>query len=204
MTDADNTVDFLSDLLARARSTGADAADAMLVESAGLAATRRLGKLEKVERAEGTDLGLRVFVGRRQALVSTGDLARREPGAPGRQRAGDRPGGARGSAMPGSPSPIRSRASSAARSRRRPGAGRRRARRAGGGGRGCGARPAQDHQLRRCRGRAGRARARRSSPPTASPAHSARSSHSLSAAVIAGVERRDGARLRVRDRGARQ
>ena len=76
MTDADNTVDFLSDLLARARSTGADAADAMLVESSGQSATWRLGKLENVERAESADLGLRVFVGRRQAIVSTGDLAR--------------------------------------------------------------------------------------------------------------------------------
>ena len=76
MTNADNTVDFLSDLLARAQSTGADAADAMLVESSGQSATWRLGKLENVERAEGADLGLRVFVGRRQAIVSTGDLTR--------------------------------------------------------------------------------------------------------------------------------
>jgi PmbA protein len=76
MTNADNTVDFLSDLLARAKSTGADAADAMLVESSGQSATWRLGKLENVERAEGADLGLRVFVGRRQAIVSTGDLTR--------------------------------------------------------------------------------------------------------------------------------
>ncbi len=68
-------LDLLADLVARARRAGADAADAMLVESAGLAATRRLGRLEKIERAEGTDLGLRVFVGRRQALVSTGDLS---------------------------------------------------------------------------------------------------------------------------------
>jgi PmbA protein len=67
--------DLLADLIARARRAGADAADAMLVESAGLAATRRLGKLEKIERAEGTDLGLRVLIGRRQALVSTGDLS---------------------------------------------------------------------------------------------------------------------------------
>ena len=67
--------DLLADLIARAQRAGADAADAMLVESAGLAATRRLGKLEKIERAEGTDLGLRVFVGQRQALVSTGDLS---------------------------------------------------------------------------------------------------------------------------------
>ena len=67
-------VDLLADLIARARKAGADAADAMLVESAGQSATWRLGKLEKVEREEGTDLGLRVFVGRRQAIVSTGDL----------------------------------------------------------------------------------------------------------------------------------
>ena len=67
--------DLLADLIARAQRAGADAADAMLVESAGLAATRRLGKLERIERAEGTDLGLRVFIGQRQALVSTGDLS---------------------------------------------------------------------------------------------------------------------------------
>ena len=74
MTQADRKLDLLDDLLARAKKAGADAADAMLVESAGLSATRRLGKLEKIERAEGSDLGLRVFVGQRQALVSTGDL----------------------------------------------------------------------------------------------------------------------------------
>ncbi len=74
MTDADRNLDLLSNLLDRARKAGADAADAMLVESAGLSATRRLGNLEKIERAEGCDLGLRAFVGRRQAIVSTGDL----------------------------------------------------------------------------------------------------------------------------------
>jgi PmbA protein len=74
MTDPARNLDLLDDLIARARRSGADAADAMLVESAGLSATRRLGKLEKIERAEGADLGLRVFVGRRQAIVSTGDL----------------------------------------------------------------------------------------------------------------------------------
>ena len=74
MTQADRSLDLLDDLISRARKAGADAADALLVESAGLSATRRLGKLEKIERAEGSDLGLRVFVGRRQAIVSTGDL----------------------------------------------------------------------------------------------------------------------------------
>ncbi len=76
MTGPDRNIDLLSDLLARARRAGADAADAMLVESAGQSATWRLGKLEQVERAEGTDLGLRVFVGRRQAIVATGELSR--------------------------------------------------------------------------------------------------------------------------------
>jgi PmbA protein len=75
MIHPDQTVDFLSALLARTKEAGADAADALLVESSGQSATWRLGKLENVERAEGCDLGLRVFVGRRQAIVSTGDLA---------------------------------------------------------------------------------------------------------------------------------
>jgi PmbA protein len=76
MTNSDETSNFLGDLLTRAQGAGADAADALLVESSGQSATWRLGKLENVERAESRDLGLRVFVGRRQAIVSTGDLAR--------------------------------------------------------------------------------------------------------------------------------
>ena len=65
---------LLDDLLARAKKAGADAADALLVESGGESATFRLGKLEKVEREESRDLGLRVFIGQRQAIVATGDV----------------------------------------------------------------------------------------------------------------------------------
>ena len=36
---------------------------------------RRLRQLETVERAESNDLGLRVIIGQRQAIVSTGDLS---------------------------------------------------------------------------------------------------------------------------------
>ena len=64
---------LLTDLLAKAKRAGADAADAVLVEGASLSHARRLGKLEKLERAEGKDLGLRVFVGKRQAIVSSSD-----------------------------------------------------------------------------------------------------------------------------------
>jgi len=74
MTSKLDPLDLVADLLDRARKAGADAADALLVESAGQSAVWRLGKLEQVERAESTDLGLRVFIGKQQAIVSTGEL----------------------------------------------------------------------------------------------------------------------------------
>jgi len=66
---------LLGDLLDRAKKAGADAADAMLVESQNLSVTQRLGKMEKVERAENADIGLRLFIGKRQAIMSTGDIS---------------------------------------------------------------------------------------------------------------------------------
>ena len=67
---------LLSDLLDKAKKAGADAADAMLVESQSLSVTQRLGKLENVERSESADLGLRLFIGKRQAIVSASDLSK--------------------------------------------------------------------------------------------------------------------------------
>ncbi|MSO75830.1 MAG: TldD/PmbA family protein [Alphaproteobacteria bacterium] len=72
-----NHLDFLTDLIAKARAAGADAADALYVESRSLSVAQRLGKLERLERAEGADLGLRVFVGRRSAIVSSTDRSAR-------------------------------------------------------------------------------------------------------------------------------
>lgn len=66
-------LDRLSDLVAAAKRAGADAADALLVDNTSLSVSRRLGKIEQLERAEGFDLGLRVFVGKRQAIVSSTD-----------------------------------------------------------------------------------------------------------------------------------
>jgi PmbA protein len=68
-----NAIDLLQDLIGRARRAGADAADAVFVEGTSLSHGRRLGKTEKLERSEGHDLGLRVFVGRQQAVVSSSD-----------------------------------------------------------------------------------------------------------------------------------
>ncbi len=69
------SLDLLDDLLKRARKAGAEAADAVFVQGASLSVAERLGKPEKLERAEGRDLGLRVFVGKRQAIVSSTDLS---------------------------------------------------------------------------------------------------------------------------------
>ena len=64
-------LDLLRDLIGRARAAGADAADAVLVAGRHVAVQRRLGVTEHVERAEGQDLGLRVFVGAKAAVVSS-------------------------------------------------------------------------------------------------------------------------------------
>ena len=69
-TDALNLLD---DLIKRATKAGADAADAVLFEGASLSHAQRLGKVEKLERSEGYDLGLRVLIGKRQAIVSSND-----------------------------------------------------------------------------------------------------------------------------------
>jgi PmbA protein len=68
-----NELNILQDLVASAKRAGADAADALYVSNASLAVSRRLGKIEQLERSEGVDIGLRVFLGRRQAIVSTTD-----------------------------------------------------------------------------------------------------------------------------------
>ena len=66
-------LELLASLLGKAKRAGADAADALFVESASLSHAQRLGNVEKLERAESRDLGLRVLIGRRQAIVSSSD-----------------------------------------------------------------------------------------------------------------------------------
>ena len=61
-------------LVAAARRAGADAADAVAVRSMSLSVDVRQGAVEASELAEGDDVGLRVLVGRRQAVVSTNDV----------------------------------------------------------------------------------------------------------------------------------
>jgi PmbA protein len=69
--------DLAGRLLEAARRAGAEAADAMAVEGTSLSIDVRDGRLEEAQRAESLDLGLRVLVGRRQAIVSASDLSDR-------------------------------------------------------------------------------------------------------------------------------
>lgn len=65
---------LLNDLLRWAKASGADAADAYVAESAQLSVGVRLGVREKLERSESRDLSLRVFIGKRMAVVSSTDF----------------------------------------------------------------------------------------------------------------------------------
>lgn len=64
-------------LLLAAGKAGADAADAKAVRATSVSVDVRGGLLEQAERAEGTDIGLRVFVGKRSATVSASDTSER-------------------------------------------------------------------------------------------------------------------------------
>jgi PmbA protein len=62
-------------LVEAARRAGADAADAVAVRGIAQGVEVRDGRVEESERSEGDDIGLRVLVGQRQAVVSTNDVS---------------------------------------------------------------------------------------------------------------------------------
>lgn len=74
MADTYDQLSLLSDLIDSALKQGADAADAVVFDASSVSVSCRLGELEKLERSESNDLGLRVFVGKQQAIVSSTDF----------------------------------------------------------------------------------------------------------------------------------
>ncbi len=64
------------DVIARVRAAGADAADVLMVSGASLSASCRMGEVEEVERSDGQEFGLRAFIGKRQAIVSSSDFSK--------------------------------------------------------------------------------------------------------------------------------
>jgi PmbA protein len=68
--------DKASSLVELASRQGADAADAVYVGERSQGVSVRLGALEDVHRSEGEEIGLRVFIGRRNATISSSDLSK--------------------------------------------------------------------------------------------------------------------------------
>ena len=69
----EETFDKLQDLLKKATEFGADAAEVVYVRQESLSHSQRFGKTENIERAENADIGLRVFKGKKQSVVSSSD-----------------------------------------------------------------------------------------------------------------------------------
>ena len=69
----DTPHDLTEALIAAARAAGAESADAVAIRGESVIVDIRSGTLEQAERAEGTDIGLRVLIGGRQANVSGSD-----------------------------------------------------------------------------------------------------------------------------------
>lgn len=68
------TLALITDLIKQTKIRGADEADAVLVKNMGISVARRLGQPETIERDESTGVGLRVFVGKKQAFASSTDI----------------------------------------------------------------------------------------------------------------------------------
>jgi PmbA protein len=70
------STDLLENVIRNAKSQGADAVEAVWMESREQAAGWRLGKAEEIERSENSAIGLRVFVGKKQAVTSSSDTTK--------------------------------------------------------------------------------------------------------------------------------
>src|SRR5579863_403045 len=74
LLDQTDLIDLAERLVSAAKRAGADQSDALAIRSVSLSVEVRDGAVEESQRSEGDDLGLRVIVGRKQAVVSTNDL----------------------------------------------------------------------------------------------------------------------------------
>lgn len=67
-------LNLLADLLLLTRKAGAEAGDAVLFQTIDVQMSCRHGKPEGIERSESAGLGLRAWVGKKQAIVSSTDI----------------------------------------------------------------------------------------------------------------------------------
>jgi len=72
--DQSDLLDHAGSLVDAALKAGATAADAVVIRGRSQSISCRLGEIDSVDRSEGDDAGLRVFVGKRQAIVSSNQI----------------------------------------------------------------------------------------------------------------------------------
>jgi len=70
---SEKSIALLQELIKKSISSGADAADAIWAQNNSLSVTCRFGKLDEIQRSDESIIGLRVFDGHRQAIVSSSD-----------------------------------------------------------------------------------------------------------------------------------
>src|SRR3990170_7771416 len=75
MLTADQARGAVEALVERAAAAGAEGADAIYVGNRSSSVQVRLRELEQVDRSEGEEIGLRLFLGQRSATVASSDLA---------------------------------------------------------------------------------------------------------------------------------
>ncbi len=78
LLDQSALTDLADRLVRAAKRHGADAADAVALRSVSLSVDVRDSAVEESQRSEEDDVGLRVLVGRKQAVVSTNDVKGRD------------------------------------------------------------------------------------------------------------------------------
>lgn len=71
----DDPRNLLADVLKQASAKGADAVDLIFRHEESRAARVRLGKIESVDASETAQLGVRLFIGKQQAMAATTDFA---------------------------------------------------------------------------------------------------------------------------------
>jgi len=69
-----NYLEFAEEIKNKSLKLGANAADVLIRKSSSLSTEVRLGKLESVTRSDFIEVGLRTFIDKKNALVSTNDL----------------------------------------------------------------------------------------------------------------------------------
>lgn len=66
--------DLISDIIKKLKKKGCNECDVMAVKSLALSSSQRLGKLEKNERSEYFELGIRAIIGKKQSIISSSNF----------------------------------------------------------------------------------------------------------------------------------